>query len=69
MGPSSGACVSLDERHRDDGRLQRERQDARDDGDNDGINENRDYKNNYADMVAEKLLLNCFTSWNAYQCR
>jgi hypothetical protein len=26
-------------------------------------------KNNYADIVAEKLLLNCFTSWDAYQCR
>jgi len=27
-----------------------------------------DYKNDYADMAAEKLLRRCSTSWEAYQC-
>ena len=26
-------------------------------------------KKNYADMVGEKLLLNCLTSWDAFQFR
>ncbi|MFZ1020489.1 MAG: hypothetical protein WCE82_02780 [Halobacteriota archaeon] len=26
-----------------------------------------DYKNDYADMAAEKLLRRCLTSWEAYQ--
>jgi len=26
-----------------------------------------DYKNNYADMAAEKLMWKCSTSWEAYQ--
>jgi hypothetical protein len=27
-----------------------------------------DYKNDCADVAAEKLLRKCFTSWEAYQC-
>jgi hypothetical protein len=31
------------------------------------IREIADYKNDYADMAAEKLLRRCSTSWEAYQ--
>jgi hypothetical protein len=27
-----------------------------------------DYKNDYADMAAEKLFRKCSASWGAYQC-